>query len=279
MVYTEDARRIWSVLGSTLFLVLYFSHASARAVRESYIPEATRPVPAASLPPAEAYHCPDCKRLSGYFLTISGGPLNTSNEKAETIILRPNVSKTYTANTNNSGYATGEIFWGYERIIEEGMFGQFGLAVAYTNTKVKGDIWEDANPNFNDFAYQYNTNRVRIAAKGKLVTNLVYDFGGYLSGSAGFAVNKANSFSITSRMLAAVPAPAFRSNSEIGFSYTLGLGLEKPFSSSWRGGVGYEFADWGPSSLDRAPGQSLNNGLGMSHLYTHAILFSLTFLG
>lgn len=43
------------------------------------------------------------------------------------------------------------------------------------------------------------------------------------------------------------------------------------------GGIGYEFADWGRSQLNRAPGQTLNSGLSLSHLYTNGFLFNLTY--
>lgn len=273
------ANKTWSAL-SSFFLIAISVSVEARATRESYAPPPDHPSrihPA--LPPAALYDCPDCKRLRGYFITISAGHLRASNEKSETIVLRPDVAKTYTANRNNSGYFTGELFAGYESIVEEGAYGQLGVAVAATRLKVNGDILDDANPKFNDYTYKYDTKRLRVAAKGKLAADLIFAVAGYVSGSAGFAFNQSDNFSSTPRTSFAVPLPPFKSNHEIGFSYTLGAGFETIFLSSWRGGIGYEFADWGPSSLARAPGQSLENGLGMSHLYTHAILLSLTFLG
>ncbi len=42
-------------------------------------------------------------------------------------------------------------------------------------------------------------------------------------------------------------------------------------------GVGYEFADWGKNQLGRAPGQTLNTGLSMSHYYINSILFNITY--
>jgi opacity protein-like surface antigen len=72
--------------------------------------------------------------------------------------------------------------------------------------------------------------------------------------------------------------PNFVSNTTTTFTYTLGVGLERHLNQHWQAGIGYEFADWGNSQLIRASGQTLNNGLSFSHLYTNGLLFNLTYL-
>ena len=42
-------------------------------------------------------------------------------------------------------------------------------------------------------------------------------------------------------------------------------------------GVGYEFSDWGKSQLGRAPGQTINSGLALSHFYTNAFQPNVTY--
>lgn len=73
--------------------------------------------------------------------------------------------------------------------------------------------------------------------------------------------------------------PNFASNTTTAFTYTVGVdvGVEKRLDQHWQAGIGYEFADSGRSELDRASGQTLNNGLSLSHLYTNGFLLNLTY--
>ena len=70
----------------------------------------------------------------------------------------------------------------------------------------------------------------------------------------------------------------FASNSTTAFTYTLGAGVQRQLNPHWQAGIGYEFADWGRSQLNRASGQTLNSGLSLSQLYTNGFLFNLTYL-
>ena len=75
-----------------------------------------------------------------------------------------------------------------------------------------------------------------------------------------------------------IASPNFTTNTQTAFSYTLGAGIQKSFSKNWAAGIGYEFADWGNSQLNRAPDQTLGNGLALNHLYTHGLQFNITYL-
>ena len=70
----------------------------------------------------------------------------------------------------------------------------------------------------------------------------------------------------------------FASNTTTAFTYTLGAGVQRYLNPHWQAGIGYEFADWGRSQLNRALGQTLNSGLSLSHLYTNGFLLNLTYL-
>jgi opacity protein-like surface antigen len=82
----------------------------------------------------------------------------------------------------------------------------------------------------------------------------------------------------TPTIFQAIVNPNFSSNTKSSFTYTLGAGVQKMLNNNWQVGVGYEFADWGKSQLGRAAGQTLGNGLALSHLYTNGILFNITYL-
>lgn len=226
---------------------------------------------------AASVHCVGCATTS-YIVTLSGGPLWTDAGKSQTFYLQPDVQKTYEANRLVHSQATGELFLGAQTLLEEGFKGQLGLSAAIAGTTLKGDIWDDATPEFNNYTYQYTAHNMRYAFKTKLLVDVSHDFSGYASGSAGVSVNRSGGFSITPTVPGAVAAPNFSPNTEMSFSYTLGAGIERALCEHWNVGVGYEFADWGRNSLARAPEQSLNNGLGMSHLYTNELLFSITYV-
>ena len=58
----------------------------------------------------------------------------------------------------------------------------------------------------------------------------------------------------------------------------MGAGVQKALNNHWQVGVGYEFADWGKSTLGRSLGQTLNTGLSLNYFYTNGVLFNLTYL-
>ncbi|WP_058476489.1 outer membrane protein [Legionella steigerwaltii] len=212
-------------------------------------------------------------------ITLSLGPAWTDSGETNTFFLQPDVEKKYTANENTSTLFDGEVFYGLQHALNASFTGQLGLAVAATtNAKLKGDVWEDADPEFDNFFYTYKINHTHIAAKGKLIGNFNVLVNPYLSGSLGVGFNRAHDFTITPKIVEEVPAPEFTSNTHTAFSYTVGVGVQKEFYSRWQFGIGYEFADWGKSNLGRAPGQTLNNGLSLNHLYTNELQFSLSLI-
>ncbi len=212
-------------------------------------------------------------------ITLSLGPAWTDSSEGQTFFLQPDVEKTYTATKKTNTLFDAELFYGLQHQFPSAFVGQLGIAVAATtDTKLRGDVWEDADPDFNNFFYTYKVNHTHIAAKGKLIGNFIPFASPYISASLGVGFNRAHDFTITPKIVEEVPAPAFTSNTQTAFTYTLGVGVQKTFYSKWQVGIGYEFADWGQSNLGRAPGQTLNDGLGLRHIYTNELQFSLSYL-
>ena len=69
----------------------------------------------------------------------------------------------------------------------------------------------------------------------------------------------------------------FAAYTQTSFTYTLGAGIQKILTNHWQVGLGYEFADWGQSRLNRASEQTIGQGLSLSHLYTNGLVFNLTY--
>ena len=158
------------------------------------------------------------------------------------------------------------------------MLGQIGLAfVAADNATLRGNIWDDANPVFDNYTYQYKVKHEHIAVKGKLLGDWGWFVMPWISGSIGIGFNRAYDFTNTPTIFQAVPNANFTGNTMDVFTYTLGIGLQRALTKNWQLGLSYEFADWGKSQLSAAPGQTIGSGLKLSHLYTSGLLFNITY--
>lgn len=210
--------------------------------------------------------------------TLSLGPVWENTGNTQTFYLAPNIEKTYAANHASHALIDGEIFLGIQKPLREKLDGQIGLAVATTgNASLSGNIWDDAQPQFNNYTYDYKVRHTHVAIKGKLLADRGYVVTPWVSGSLGVGFNQAHDFRNTPTISEAVVMSNFASNTATTITYTLGAGVQRRLSQHWQAGIGYEFADWGKSPLSRASGQTFNNGLSLSHLYTNGFLLNLTY--
>jgi len=210
---------------------------------------------------------------------LSAGPIWESAGQTQTFYLAPNIIKTYAAEHTTHALFDGEVFVGIQKKLPNALLGQLGLAVAATsNAKLSGNIWDDADVTFNNYSYSHQVQHTHVAVKGKLLADRGYWLMPWVSASIGVGFNDAHGFQNTPLISQAVTMPNFGSHTETSFTYTLGVGVQKALNPHWQVGVGYEFADWGHSQLNRALGQTLNSGLSLNHLYTNGVLFNLTYL-
>jgi hypothetical protein len=172
----------------------------------------------------------------------------------------------------------GELFLGMQKQLTPRFISQFGFSIAgSTDAKLSGDIWDDANPDFNDYTYSYSVNEARVTATGKMLVDInYYDLLPYVSLDLGVGFNTAHGYTNTPDTYQIVATPNFGKNTKTVFTYALGFGVHKKINDYWQTGIGYEFADWGSSQLAAAPGQTLNEGLMLSHLYINSLLLSIT---
>jgi opacity protein-like surface antigen len=210
--------------------------------------------------------------------TLSVGPVWENAGKTQTFYLTPNIIKTYAANHASHALVDGEIFLGIQKALRKKLDGQIGLAVATTgNAYLSGNIWDDADSTFNNYAYAYKIKHTHIALKGKLLSDMGYMAIPWINGSLGVGFNQTHSFSNTPTLSEAIVMPNFAGNTTTAFTYTVGAGLQRKLDQHWQAGIGYEFADWGKSQLNRASGQTMNTGLSLNHLYTNGFLLNLTY--
>lgn len=215
-----------------------------------------------------------------YVTMLSFGPTWEHAGETQTLDLEPGLQKTYTADERTYAMFAGGLFFGVQRNLNPTLQGQLGLEVAAaTAATVNGDIWEDADRDFNNYNYHYNINHTRVGLRGRLLVDIEYDVMPYVSASVAVAFNDAHGFGIDPKIAEEVPAPSFDSNTEVAFAYTLGFGLQRIVNRHIQMGVGYEFADWGRSELGRVPGQTVGHGPALSHLYTNGLQFNLSYIG
>ena len=209
---------------------------------------------------------------------LSLGAARTTNGETQTFYVKPTIKKTYYAADESTVLFNGELFLGAQRAISPMFSAQVGLALAVdSNAHLSGNIWENADPNFSNYVYNYAINHAHLAIKGKLLADFGQNYQPYVSASIGAGVNNAHGFTITTKRYEEVPAPIFKDNMTLAFAYTLGLGVQTPISDHWQAGLGYEFASWGPSKLARGAGQTVNAGPEISNTYTNALLFLLSY--
>jgi len=185
--------------------------------------------------------------------TLSLGPVWENAGNTQTFYLAPNIEKTYAANQSSHALVDGEVFLGIQKPLREKLDAQIGLAVATTgNASLSGQIWDDAQAQFNNYTYHYQARHTHVALKGKLLSDRDYVVTPWVSGSLGVGFNQAHDYSNTPTTSEAVVMPNFASNTTTAFTYTLGAGVQRHLNQHWQAGVGFEFADWGKSQLNRA---------------------------
>lgn len=212
--------------------------------------------------------------------SVSAGPVWTDNPgQLQTFFLTPEIEKTYVPAKSSSTVGDVELLLGAQNAIYPNLLAQFGLAVGITgNAGLAGIIWDDADPQFDNYLYRYRVQHTHVAAKGKLLADMGYWVMPWVSASIGVGFNDAHSYTNTPLIFEAIENPNFRSHTTTAFTYTVGAGLQKAIGENWQVGAGYEFADWGKSRLGRAPAQTLGQGLRLNHLYTNGVMFNLTYL-
>lgn len=210
--------------------------------------------------------------------TFSIGPAWTNPGSQQTLQLNSEIEKNYTAYKPNNTLAVGEVFLGIKKDLPYNLFTHLGLAATLTSqVGLSGQIWDDADPTFNNYVYGYHVQHGHVALKAKVFKDLEYSILPWLSGSVGVGFNRANNFHNTPMIFEAVTQNNFTNHTQTTFTYTVGAGLQKIINQNWQAGVGYEFADWGQSHLNKASGQAIGNGLSLNHLYTNGLMFNIAY--
>lgn len=226
----------------------------------------------------QAKEISDVVRPYRYVAAFSVGPAWISKPSHQSLLLAPEIEKTYTQNQTHSVIAEGEFFFGIQYPLRDRWFSQTGIAIAATtHTTLSGEIWDAGNANFNNYAYSYSLQHSHLVIKEKLLADLGFPLVPWLSGSLGVGFNQSDTFQNRPLIPEAIATPNFSDHTATTFTYTLGLGLQKTLTQHLQLGIGYEFADWGAWNLGSARGQTMGVGPGLTHLYTNALIFNVSY--
>ncbi|MDF1683977.1 MAG: SPOR domain-containing protein [Legionellaceae bacterium] len=223
------------------------------------------------------------QRIKQPLIMVSGGPGWSSPGKTQTIYLESDSPNTYDNRSKTQTLGMGELLLGFQtRLFTAPIQTQWGVLVSAAGmARMKGDVWQLADSEFNNMNYSYNINQIRTGLRTKWMldqyafTEIVKP---YITASLAAGFNHAFSFQNSARNSDIVANPNFKDKTVTAFNYSVGIGLQKEINSHTHVGLGYEFFDWGKSGLASAPGQATNAAPFLNHLYVNTVLLNLTYL-
>lgn len=220
-------------------------------------------------------------------ITLSAGPAWSSPGKSQDFYNTSGAliqSNRFVDISDSNTLGTGEIFFSLQHRLSQFLMGRLGIAIAgASDVRTRGTVTLNGQENVASYAYKINHGRVAI--KGLLAADSHEFFvQPYISGSLGIGFNHSHSFYTSPQItLAATGIPSalfdYASNTEQGFAFTLGAGILKRLNQNWEVGIGYEFADWGKSTLSsNLPTPWNYSPPHLNKVYTHELQFSLSYL-
>lgn len=202
----------------------------------------------------------------------------------------------YQSNNENQVIGTGEAFFALQWELNPLIVNQLGLAIGGAGSAhVQGTI--DINSRPSGSSYSYNIYHSKLVARDKIIFKPTWHkLHTFLTGSMGSSFNLSRNYSTSPVIDSNFSAPSFENETNsFSFTYSVGLGIQKEINCNWNFSVGYEFADLGRSNLGSGnfgtntqalllgtlftQSQSgTYEGPGLAHLYTHNLLFSVSYV-
>ncbi len=217
--------------------------------------------------------------FKSWVFTGTLGPAWENAGQTQTFYLAPRVKKTYAADNKTNTITQASLFFGVQKHLFSKISAQIGVTVATaSDATLTGEIWDDANPKFNNLSYKYTVQATRIAAKGTLLfdNNLIVI--PWINGSIGTSYNNFHNFTNAPLIYQVVVNPNFEPYTSQSFTYGFGAGCQRKLSDNWQIGAGYEFTDWGHGRFLKSSNQTTYNTISISHYYTNGLIFNLSYL-
>jgi opacity protein-like surface antigen len=143
-----------------------------------------------------------------------------------------------------------------------------------------GNVYQFADPAFNNLTYQYQISSRRISIETKISRAFREIWHPYFSLSFGRACNKSYQYTETPVTSADVPMLVpFANNTAHTWAYSLGVGLDVNIAANWRLGAGYRFVNLGSASLGTTPLQSGTETISNDPIHTNELLAQISYVG
>lgn len=212
-------------------------------------------------------------------LSFSGNIAWVNPGQTQTFFLQPDLEQTYNSLSTTNTIGSFEGFLGLQKCLTSNIDAQLGVSVVgATSTHLNGDIWQDANPNFNNYYYSYQLQHTHVAAKGKLLYKSFDAFSPYISASIGGGFNYSSNYLQASKLYEVLEQPTFNNQTITSFIYTLGAGIQTKVYQCLFFNIGYEFADWGKSALGTGVTQDNTHTIQLNHFYANQLQFGLSLI-
>lgn len=210
-------------------------------------------------------------------VTFSLGAAWIPSIKMQTIEVQPSLLQSYVPTSSSKTNTSASLFAGFQRSLNERVIMDLGVSAAVLSTlRIQGDIWQDADPDFNNLIYSYKANYSYLALKSKLTANVSQVAQPYISGSIGVGFNRSDYFTNQSKLFQVLPDPEFQRHTKNSMVVSLGAGIQKTITEHCSISLGYEWTNWGSNYLLSPANQvPLQTTLGSNHLYTNQLQIGL----
>lgn len=213
-------------------------------------------------------------------VALSLGLAKTNVYSSKSILFGSYPNSYIGTNHDDTEMATG-FFIGGETVFLDNWAGQIGLSYVENKSFTEnGNVYEFADPAFNNLTYQYRIKSRRVSLETKISHLFRHVLHPYVSASLGEAFNQAYAYTEYPVTSADVPmTQPFANHLSRSLTYSVGFGIDVDLTEHVRLGAGYRFADLGNANLGITPLQSSTNKISNTHLYTNEVLAQLEFVG
>lgn len=213
-------------------------------------------------------------------MTLSLGPGWYAPKGKQNIYIDVDVVNTYQFLGRQRALMAGEFFVGIQRDLWKNILGQVGLSLySASNAVIDLDVWQEADPNYNNFFDAFNLAHNAISLKGKLISLHVHKYlQPYLAASAGYSVNQSSGYSTVPKSFEVIANPVFLSNTTNTYTYSFEIGSQAKWTDNWVFGFAYVFSDFGESTVKPFFGQTTSATPGLNHFYVNQFQINISYL-
>jgi len=135
------------------------------------------------------------------------------------------------------------------------------------------------------YRYDYRVDTQHVLGTLKILSTVYDQFHPYGEAGLGVAFNRSREFNISTTDTGNLNVtPSFDHNLETEFSFILGLGVEADVMENLRGGLGYRYSHFGPSSFDNGViivdqfQSPVPFALGTSNIYANQLIARISYV-